>query len=784
MEYGTTLFVLPSSRAIRERLQHEREIDQLLNRFMTMSEFLSRLLIIDNARMIDTDQRNLLLLEASKFDAFSKLQIERNFFSFVQNSHYVFRFLEELSGENVSIESLQRSDTYGDYEEHLQVLGELLSRYEMLIREHNLIDPIIMKKQYRFNGAFLKSFERVRVEAIGYLTAFEWELLSKASQDSCVEIVFDTTPFNSKMQEKFCSLGFNLSPDSRHLLDIGAKRSEVLQALKKSVPHMRCMGFSQRILQIAFVKQQIYEMTNDAIAAQEIAVVVPDEGFAEVLRTFDNKRNFNFAMGRALSQTLFYKQLKAYDAYMDDATRQNTARLKRLGNESFALFTECYGRNFDMQCFKLLIETLLKTEKDTAAIQAVGEVLFHFEKLHSVLTELSFRQGFHLFMERLRTLHLDDVGGGKITVMGLLETRGVAFDGVIIVDFNEGHVPRISEKDLYLNTAIREHSALPSTAQRQDLQKHYYYQLIQGAKRVAISYVHNDEAIPSRFLSQMQIDSNMCDNETAYANIIFNITPQPDIKQASPVQILDFRSMTISATMLKSYLSCKRHFYYKYVAKIAPHQILKDLPQEWEIGTKLHEALHRLYTQKTEFESYEEIRRSLNAVLENSDKSNVLVRYQLKLWREKLNFFCQNEWKRCSNGIKIAACEKALTIQIEDLKITGRIDRIDQTPQGFEVLDYKSGNYVIHSQKQLDDAVDFQLEFYDLLVSTLGEVVSCGYYNLGNGFIESEPFAKEKRGRLLEHLKTLPRGQHVSFERCDDMKLCSYCDYAVMCGRT
>ena len=90
-------------------------------------------------------------------------------------------------------------------------------------------------------------------------------------------------------------------------------------------------------------------------------------------------------------------------------------------------------------------------------------------------------------MQRLSDIRIDDVGGGKVTVMGLLETRGVAFRGVIIVDFNEGYVPRISEKDLFLNSTIREHSGLPTGADRQDLQKHYYYQLIHAAEAVAIS---------------------------------------------------------------------------------------------------------------------------------------------------------------------------------------------------------------------------------------------------------------------------------------------------------
>ena len=53
-----------------------------------------------------------------------------------------------------------------------------------------------------------------------------------------------------------------------------------------------------------------------------------------------------------------------------------------------------------------------------------------------------------MFLQRLASRTIDDVRGGKITVMGVLETRNISFDGVIIVDFNDNHVPKKSDKDI------------------------------------------------------------------------------------------------------------------------------------------------------------------------------------------------------------------------------------------------------------------------------------------------------------------------------------------------
>ena len=91
--------VLPSARAIRhEQLQIESQTLFLPN-FITMNEFISKLCRVNEYKILDDDSRVLLLLEASNFESFSSLQIQRNFFTFTKNSSYIFKFFEELAHE-------------------------------------------------------------------------------------------------------------------------------------------------------------------------------------------------------------------------------------------------------------------------------------------------------------------------------------------------------------------------------------------------------------------------------------------------------------------------------------------------------------------------------------------------------------------------------------------------------------------------------------------------------------------------------------------------------------
>ena len=84
------LIIFPTSRAIRNALSECTE--GFLPTFMGMSDFLDRAILTENVIIPDDDLRLLGLHEASDFSAFASLQIERNFFTFIQNSQYIFRF--------------------------------------------------------------------------------------------------------------------------------------------------------------------------------------------------------------------------------------------------------------------------------------------------------------------------------------------------------------------------------------------------------------------------------------------------------------------------------------------------------------------------------------------------------------------------------------------------------------------------------------------------------------------------------------------------------------------
>jgi len=755
-------------------------------RYMTMSEFLQRILIVDGYRRVDDDTRTLLLLEASDFSAFASLQIERNFFTFTKNSTYLFRFFEELSGELIDIETLDAADTYGDYAEHITILQELYLRYERLCNEKKILDPIFLPKRYALNSAYIKSLGEVELVVEGYITNFEMEILLLSAELIPFSLLFFANQFNRKMQDKFRKLGIEIVEAQEMKIDL--RTLKVLEsALFTSESKIVCESFSERLLQTAFIKRQIYTFISEGIAPESIAVVLPDEDFAAQLRRFDTEHNFNFAMGESLNESSFVKRLDAVTAYMDSPSVQNSARINRYGADLLRTIQSVYKAQIETLNFREIVELFIDLEKDKAVIEIVNEELFYFEKIIDVLHGSTLKSVLHLFVNRLKQRSIDDVHGGKITVMGLLESRAVAFEGVIVVDFNENYVPRKNEKDLFLSSSIRLKSSLPSAQDRESLQKLYYHNLFKRASRVAIAYVESSESVASRFLTQLAIKTENHYDDLQYANMLFETKSREPYCVPEIEADYDFTQKELSATGLKRFLTCKRQFYHHYVDQLKAHDIPKDMPQEHEIGTALHNALRDVYLQQSRFDDRQALKEAMQSALSLHSTKTELDAYLQKLWMRRLEPFFDLEIERFREN-EVFRCEESLSVKRRGIQLSGKIDRIDLTPNGLEVLDYKSGKYPLYTLKKLEKATDFQLEFYYLLVkenynALTSESIKCGYYDLKSAKIAPEALLEQKLELLDEHLDLLASAKRFDFSKTDDLSACRYCEFIYLCER-
>lgn len=777
-----TTIVFSSSRAIRhEQLKNKNQAVFLPN-YITMSEFVSKLCVVPKYKYIEDDSRILLLLKASDFQGFENLRIERNFFTFTKNSSYIFKFFEELSAEMYDLQNLANADFYGEYEEHIAILQELYKRYEALCNEKKVLDKIFLPKLYTLNYNYLKNQQSITINLDGYLTNFELHLLQEIAQKVTLYINFTASSFNTKMQEKFQALGFKTQSGYRYVLNFSTTEIQAQEKMGHN-SNISCESFSEDLLQIAFIKKKIYEFIAKGYDPQKIAVILPNESKAKLLRTFDGKSNLNFAMGSSFKESAIYTLLDANIKALDQDSQENLHRQNRYDNRVQDLIKRIYGARDD---FTLIEATLYKIKEfinNKTELKIYEKELYNFIKLLPFMQNMSPKSILSLFMQRIATASIDDVRGGKITVMGVLESRGIEYDGVIIVDFNEGVVPKKSDKDMFLNTTIRGFAKLPTLRDRENLQKHYYQMLINNAKEVAISYVKNSDTSASRFLKQLHIQEKKLYDEHQYARILFTPNSMEKTPNQQIVVEYSFLDKKLSNSKLKTYLTCKRKFYYSYILGLKEHTIPKDIPQEYEVGDLVHKALQSLYSKKQSYYDAKELQRDLENELDKLSSKSEFIRYQIAMQKKILEPFYEEEVKRFQEGYEVFATEKYIELEYDGLILYGVIDRIDIKENKLYVLDYKTGSYTLYNKNNVHEASDFQLEFYILLASSLSKVGDAAFYDLKECKVVSELFVEEKMALLQSHIKDLLMVKSIEAVKCEDTKNCVYCPYKIMCGR-
>ena len=776
-----TTIVLPSARAIRhEQLSLEQET-LFLPHYITMGDFISKLCIVKDYVSVDDDTRTLLLLEAANFENFSKLQIERNFFTFTKNSSYIFKLFQELSAECYHIENLAGADIYGEYEEHIEILQELYYRYEKICKEKKILDKIFLPQLYSFNVLYAREHPKVQIHVDGHLTNFELTLLQKYTEYGEIELLFIASRFNKKMQDRLKEYDFVLELGYKYRLSLKTKKIlEKTAVLNTTLLH--CESVSESLLQMAFIEHKLYEYIQKGYKPEKIVVVLPNEQNAELLRSFDIKGNFNFAMGESFSHSKIYKLLDAAINTMDQNSKENFARLQRIGDAILVSLLPIYYKKSAEIDIILILDSFSEYCASKTELLIYKKELHSFKNIIDIMKDMPVKSLLNVFLSRLRAATFDDVRGGKITVMGVLETRSVAFDGVIIIDFDDKNVPKRSDKDMFLNSQIRKNAALPTMNDRENLQKHYYEMLINSAKEVSICYVDSEQSKGSRFLKQLGIKENNIYNEKEYATLLFqrkNLEKRMDEEIVEPYS---FDSVKLSNSRLKTYLSCKRRYYYSYVKHINNHDIPRDMPQEHEIGTAVHEALKNLYTKRSSYLDLAELRRDLHKELEEVKGESELDKYLIALQKKRMDQFCALEVEHFRDGWEVLYCEKSFELEFCGMTIVGQIDRIDKKANLIRVLDYKTGSYKMYNKNNFTEATDFQLEFYYLLASGLGNV-ECAFYDLKETQVVRELFLEEKLAILQSHIEDLKQVEEINFAKCEDTKECLYCPYTLICGR-
>ena len=779
-----TLHIYPTSRALRTVSQKQKKSDGFLPTLMRMDEFEQRAILLEDKIQIDSLQRILLLRKAASFDAFGDLKVDLSLVRFFTKSDALFKFFEELSGEGVSFSTLVEADAYVEFATHIEILERLLDNYKKLLDAEGFTDKAFIPNSYELNVGFFKSYESIEIHLEGYLSHFELALLESIATEVSLIIHYTTSKFNMKMQERFADMGIKLVNNMHTSFSLSDKK--VLTTMENDARlDAKVYAVEEREEQIAVAFREVEKMVLSGIAPENIALILPDESFKEHFTLFDVHNNLNFAMGYDYSNGRVYKSLDALYRYWQGRNVESKRLLERYGFNLDEIDKISAAKKMISGNFFTIVDSLglhesplVDGEKKEKFNERVYERYLHFIKVLEK-EEMSLKEWLFLWLKSLSKVTMDDVRGGLVTVMGVLETRGVAFEGVVIVDFNEGVVPASSSKDQFLNSQVRAFANLPTKHDREALQKQYYKRLLEQVKEAVILYSSADNKLPSKFLYELGLDKAV--QTQAQFDLLYAQPSQLQGEVDPVVEVFDATTITWSASRLKTYLECKRKYYYRYLQKLQakPEEELNE-------GVFLHSLLDHLHREHDSYSNKEEMQKSMDILLDQLlPYDDASTNYKKLLWKAKLTGYIESQINHFNAEWKVVEREKEFSGDIGGLKFKGRIDRIDQNPTHTLMLDYKSGSTKqAQKTKNLETLNDLQMSIYHHLLSPKYQNITLAFVKLfEGGEVEEITALEEKNERLSEVIIELKQTKSFVAEKCEDLQKCKWCEFTLMCGR-
>lgn len=713
MQANNQLFVFTSLRRIRQF--HKLYENTFIPKAISIDEFFNRAVFVKGLSY-PSDAELLLCMQSACIqtkDAIKELAIPIEFFAFLKNYNYLFSFFKEIAHQKKSIDELKFKDIYANYDEHLEILSSVLHNYKNILKQNGFYDDITICELYNINERYIKSYSEISIEIFGILSEFEWEILLKCSKLTKINIIFNSSKLNKKLIDKIISISaksideiamyhkFSLNLNDFSLINLGQNRQNKLVLLR---------GFSLRSMQVAYVFEKISTFIKDGISAENIAVILPDESFATTLRLYDDKKMLSFAMGKPFSDTIFYvvldlimNSLKEQKDIVLDKTLFDSLSFKsdelllnllNITQDTYNSFKFMYNQIINYDEFNRLLSEFCSLFDDKNVFDILQTELFCIRLLLEQ-RKLKFYQAIELLLIRLRDTSLDDVGGGAVRVMGLLESRGLKFDGVIIVDFNDDLVPKRVVNEMFISSKVRQKAGLISYTQRENLQRSYYESLINNAKKVAISYSTDDDKIVSRFLSEFDVVKDVCYSDDDYLGI-FRSGRSVKFREDKEFVRDNFFGKPLSFSRLNTFLKCPRKYYYHYVLQLKQAPLLTKPNSEY--GTQIHNALFEYYQNQKEF---------ILPLFLDILKTKKLNSLEFEICAIKFKEFQKFENSRIAEGWSIFELECKKSAVVNGVDIEGIIDRIDRRFDELCVIDYKTGS----SNDPL------QLEFYKYLAN-------------------------------------------------------------------
>ena len=499
-------------------------------------------------------------------------------------------------------------------------------------------------------------------------------------------------------------------------------------------------------------------------------------------------------------------------------------------------------------------EMISNSTQTTADIEQ--EFIFHYfatvNRMKEVMREAKIEMRLDTYFRLLKrmtdliTIPFEGEPLSGLQVMGVLETRALDFDRLVILSMNEGIFPLKKAANSFIPYNLRRGFGLPTYEHQDSVWAYHFYRLIRRAKQVTLLYDTRTTGLQtgevSRFVHQLRYHYQypLIDELVVY-DVASSAVPPISVQKTAEVEKLlsDFLSggpRALSASAINTYLDCPLKFYFSVLEQIQEEDEITETVERDVFGSILHKVMEDLYApfkgklvtadllkllRKDQPLLTGTIARAFaelffkSPVVRPLEGENFLTGEMIRKYAEKIL-----EQDARFTPFHYIESEKKVraTITLSDkraVQLKGFIDRVDSLDRVLRIVDYKTGSGKLEFEsveglfdKEAKDRPKAVMQvflyawMYQQLPEYTGMPIQPAIYYLRTLFQRSfNPVVEQKKGRgkadkvnsfqefvadfedkLRQCLDEI-FNLDIPFTQTETGKACAYCSFRGLCGK-
>ncbi|HEY3404858.1 MAG TPA: PD-(D/E)XK nuclease family protein [Ohtaekwangia sp.] len=647
------------------------------------------------------------------------------------------------------------------------------------------------------------------------------------------------------------------------------------------------LGVPQKAGQPKLLAEQLQEIVRDRPAVENTVIVLADESLLlPVMYALPKGVDVNVTMGYPLANTPYYSFIdflfelhlhKRHDEFYhryvlallnhpylkakesdgvkhlrEDILKRNQVYLSPAAFEGKGDILEVIFTLVPSDKFLPYIITIIEYMAVDGNDMMEKEFAFHFHRILSRIQEIAshipmeLRMQQRMFRQVVRSEKVPFSGEPLkgLQIMGVLETRNLDFDHVIILSLNEGLWPAAPKQGSYIPHNIRKAYGLPTSEHQDAMYAYLFYRLLQRAGEVDLYYNTEPDVLGmgemSRYLYQVIYETKWPHERKILYNPVQvkKIDPIVIPKTASVLEKMEkFSGKPLFPSGLNMYLECRLKFYFRHVVEIKEPDEVEEEADARIFGNMVHKVMELFYQDIKPPAGPWEVRKEhfankevkLERLVERAfrlhfhfpetkkfvyEGGQLVVKEMVKLFvSQVLNQdeayapFTIELLEANNFNTSLTVQQKTNTVEIS---IGGKIDRVDRKGDVVRIMDYKTGKDDnafdsvpgLFSRDLKRNKAAFQAMLYTwvyerLNASDTGSKLQPGLINRKESFREdfvyglymdkhrmddARPYLSEFEG-LLKALLSELYDPAQPFDQTPEEKNCMFCPYREICSR-